>query len=145
MRSNDKFAELFVLDPRAGTLRKVMRADNPDIAAMHIAGCCKELNDSILCVYRENGNVRLRVDDETFDFDEITVFWREDDYGNRTLRLSSGKQVVYEAKYRIDDVDELCIDMVPMLEEDDVDFGLFLYQIFLDKDRRSRIYPPASR
>ena len=49
-------------------------------------------------------------------------------------------ELVYQAKYRIDNIDELCLDMVPFVEEDAVDFGRFLYEVFVDTDRRSRIW-----
>jgi len=140
IQSSDSFDELYLLDPQTEKLTKFLKSENPELASLRTRGLCRELNGSMLCLYRQEGNLLLRVEDRTFPFDEAAVSWNKDRHGKRTLRLYRGDELVYQAKYRIDNIDELCLDMVPFVEEDAVDFGRFLYEVFVDTDRRSRIW-----
>jgi len=94
----------------------------------------------VLILYREADVLHLRLDDTDFELtDDTRIELSRGDVN--VLTAVRGGTVLFSLKYQPPVIEPpLEIDPTPFVEEEHFDFGLFVYNIMRDVDRRSRIY-----
>lgn len=141
LQSNDYFDQLAELDPGTGIYRLLSRKQNPELTTRPPAGGYSMVDGTMLCLYRIEGVLYLRVGDREFKLtDDVTsTLTREDKNG--VFRLVQGSNVLFVFKYLLP-VHEvsLSLDPTPFIEEEDFDFLLFVHNVLTETGRRHGIY-----
>jgi hypothetical protein len=135
----DKWSTLGLLDHPTGSLREALKSEIPELSAVRTRGHYSRLGGQVISVFRTDGILYIASDQALIPFDDkVTI---EFDRGpTRVLRVSRDKEAEIDIRYRLQDVDNLVLTVDPFTHEEDFDFGLFLYKLYLDKPRRERIY-----
>ncbi len=139
--SFDRYSEVRHFDPATGALSaaEILPAGTPAATQGHYS----RLDDTLVVLYRDGGEVFLRIG---------STLIRVDDSTSVTCRHVEGRQMLEVTDSTTgDDVTRLEYtlpspivspedDPTPFAEPEDFDFGLFISNVANDPGRRSRIY-----
>jgi hypothetical protein len=142
LQSKDRFDSLAELDVTTGAVSWISRSGVGEVAWEEIYGSFSCLAGRLVMLYRLEGVLRLRIDELTFLLTGIHSLDRML-LGENMARLTlfEGDTSIFSMTYRRPEVfPPLALDPTPFVEEEDFDFGLFLYNVLNDPGRRARIY-----
>jgi hypothetical protein len=142
LESHDRFDELVELEPTTGQLRWYSKQDSPNMAARPIHGSFSQLDAHRVFLYRQTDVLHLRVDDTDVELtDDAHVELVRGDTNVLTVVRSDVPILCLEYKpYVADEIDRWRMYMSPFIEEEHFDFGLFVWEVTQNADRRSAIY-----
>jgi hypothetical protein len=144
LQSQDKFDDLAVLEPDTGQLTWYSKEQTPDLASHPIAGHIAYLNGHMLALYRDTGVLHFRIDDNDFALTRQTRIELARGDVN-ILKVVRDDVMLLEWTYKPPIIEPpLDMDPTPFVEEEDFDFGLFVYNVTKDAGRRNRIYSGAA-
>jgi hypothetical protein len=142
LESYDRFDDLVELEPTTGQVRWYSKRDNPNMATLPIQGAVSQLNGHMVFLYREADVLHFRVDDIDIELTEDTRI--ELIRGNtNVLTMLRGDAPIFRLEYKpyvADEIDKWRMYLNPFIEEEDFDFGLFVYNVLKDPRRRADIY-----
>ncbi|WP_328395179.1 hypothetical protein OHS70_08185 [Streptomyces sp. NBC_00390] len=134
VRSFDRPAEWALFDPKTGELGPRQRGDTADGAGVY-----GEPAGVLVVLYRERGVLRLRLGKQDFVADgELEVHYMRE--GGRRVLTVGGTTLGYAAPDSAADAAE--DPMLPFLEGERSDLGLFVVDVLGDPARMHTIYRP---
>lgn len=142
LQSMDRFDDLAELNTSTGQISWFSRRADPTAASRPVRGHIAQLQGRTLCLYREAGILHFRVDDIDIELTEDTCIELVRGKTN-VLTVLRGDVPIFCLEYRpymADETDKWRMYLDPFIEEEDFDFGLFVYNTVKDVDRRDRIY-----
>ena len=137
------FKELSLFDPRT---RRLFPTEEEYDYATNISGRYSNVDDELIALYREDGRLRLLLNDRVYDFDQLrftvlskrkTVVGYEIRW-TREVLVDLCNQCVYRRQYN-NFCEEFVDDDMLMIEPEDFDFYLFLRNVSRDSGRKERI------
>lgn len=140
LQSHEKSDRVAEFDPSSGKLEEFSRSKDLQRASQDPVGSYGKVGTKTVILYREGGNLLLRIDGRDFDLAQHTV--RITRIGStRRVRLLRCLSTVSEWEYQVPVLEPpLSHDPTPFIEEEDFDYGLFLENISRDIARQSRLY-----
>ncbi len=142
LESYDRFDDLVELEPNTGQLYWYSKRDNPNMAARPVHGSFARLDTHLVFFYRQADVLHLRVDD--------TDIQLTDDTGielvrgeTSTLMVVCGNVPIICLDYKshvTDEIDQWRMYLNPFIEEEHLDFGLFVWEVMQNAEQRSIIY-----
>lgn len=147
LESYDRFDDLVELDPTTGHMRWYSRHDNPDMAVLPICGAVSQLDGHMVFLYREADILHFRVDDTDIELTDDTRIELVRSNMN-ILTVLRNDVPLLRLKYKpyvADGTDKWRMYLNPFIKEEHFDFGLFVYNVVKDVDRRDRIYRSVER
>ncbi|HKZ78760.1 MAG TPA: hypothetical protein VJ124_10690 [Pyrinomonadaceae bacterium] len=141
LQSQDDFDKVAELDRNTGEYRFLSKKKHPEIAAIPMSGGCSVVNGTMVCLYRTEGVLYLRVGAQEFKLtDDVTAkIAREDKY--RVFELLRNGNLLVNFKYASASFEvPLELDPTPFIEDEDFDFFLFVHNVLKQTGRRQRVY-----
>ena len=141
LQSNDRFDELVEFDRDSGSYELLSSEENPKLSGVRIAGSYSRFGQTMVSLYRANGNLFLRIGDQEFEITADVYSTIEEDAGQRIFRLFHKEALSIAFKYSTP-VTEVPTqsDPTPFVEEEHFDFLLFVHHVLVQPDRRDRVY-----
>jgi hypothetical protein len=141
LQSHDRYNDLVELDTSTGHLVRHYRRDDPDLGRSLIQGHYCEMDGQMIFLYRQDDQLHLRINDSDMELgDDIQISFLKGVEKN-TLILQRGRDHLLEWTYSSPTISpDLDIDPTPFVEEEDHDFGLFVYNVLTNYSRKARIY-----
>ena len=142
LQSMDRFDSMAVLDSDTGQISWFSRSKPSTLPSGSVRGGIVELQQRTLCLYRREGALHFRVDDEDFALtEETSVSLVHVNETTNTIMLFRGEDLLFAWTYQRPVIDPpLRYDPTPFVEEEDFDFCLFVYNVANDPGRKARIY-----
>jgi len=136
----------FYLDRATGGFEEFSPSENPDQARLQINGHFSHLDGKTVALYRDDEVLYFRADHQEIRMtDETRVEWQELPIKEKKIRLHlcilRGESVLFDWVYTHPPY--LSPSWNPIAigsEEEDFDFGLFVYNVNNDSGRKRRIY-----
>ena len=143
LQSRDVFERLASLQPESNQVTWFARQPG-----MHysIQGTIAEVGDYLCFLYRQDGVLHFRANDEDFILDEgVSVQLRDMIKDHKQLSIHRDDSQLFALEYRVPEpIPPLDQDPTPFVEEEDYDFCLFVYNVANSKNRRETIYHAQS-
>lgn len=111
--------------------------ETENVENLILSGFAERLCQSHIGFFEYKNDIYFFVSDERFKLNEKSQFEHQPLGKTRKLTLIIDKSVKKVIEYKIPELLE--DDFTPFVEEEDFDFGLFLKNIFSDKERISRV------
>ncbi len=130
------FDDLLMLDPKTGiaTLRSRKDETKPESFNGHFV----TYGGSHVCLYRWNDKLVFRLGESAYDVPADATAIVEEIGKSKTLRIVVGDSEICRWTYPKPETD--IIDCLRYTDEEDSDFGLFVYNVINDKARQGRMY-----
>lgn len=140
LASQERYNILAEVDPATGKFELFTRPADKNLYTVH--GYYSELDGHIFMLYRYDKLLYFRVDDEVFTLtDDIGIQLESRDQFNNRLIVKQNDRKVFEITYRRPVVDPpLSLDPTPLISEEDFDFGLLVFNVAKDPERKSRYF-----
>lgn len=142
LESHDKFDDLVELEPTTGQLCWYSKRDNPNMAIRPIHGSFAQLDTHLVFLYRQAGVLHFRVDDTDIELTDDTCVELIRGETNVLIVKRDNVRLLYLVykPYVTDEIDQWRMYMNPFIEEEHFDFGLFVWEVTQNTERRSTIY-----
>ena len=146
LQSTDRFDSISALDADTGRISWFSRSEDSTLPSGPVQGHIAELQQRTLCLYRREGSLHFRVDDEDFELtEETSVRLVRENEATNAIMLFRGEDLLFSWTYQRPAIDPpLKYDPIPFIEEEDFDFCLFVYNVANNPDRKERIYTETS-
>lgn len=141
LQSNDRFDEMAQFDPATGNYRLLSRKANRELVAGPITGSYSLVGQTLLALYRQNGDLFVWIGDRTFPVADTVSSTLTVEGAQKVFRLLDNERLIAILKYSppVRDV-PIELDPTPFVEEEDFDFVLFLHHVLTEPGRRKRVY-----
>jgi hypothetical protein len=136
LKSNEQYDELLELEPETGFATS--RSRKPGTAREAIQGHFVKTPESFACLYRWKDRLVFRHDNVAYEIPTGAVATLVAVGPFNVLRVMSGNTELCSWAYPKPQTD--FIDALRWVDEEDMDFGLFVRNVINDKDRQDRIY-----
>jgi hypothetical protein len=141
LQSQDKFDELVELNTTTGQVEWYSKHANPLMCVRPIQGHFSQFGEQMVFFYREGGTLHLRVDDADVELDDNTQIALDQHTNFSVLKVMRFGKVIYEWRYTSPVIyPPLEADPTPFVEEEQFDFGQFVYNVMHTTHRRNTIY-----
>lgn len=143
LQSHDKYDELALFDPITGYLALHSKGATPVLSSLPPRGHFSKVDHHMVILYRDDDSLHLRVDKSDVVLDQrCTASLLRGD--RQVLTIQRDGNTILSLDYARPAIDPP-LDMDPTwTEEQDFDFGLFVYNVLKNADRRARIYTAVS-
>lgn len=139
--SHDRFEDLIELNLETGRFDFSSRSDRPDLAHQPVHGTYAALDSRNVFFYRQEGVLHLRTDEADIELTDDTIIEFEQGWMNALVVLRADRPVLrLEYRARKDDVDQWRQYLNPMIEDEHLDFGQYIYEVMSDSKRRNAVY-----
>lgn len=142
LESFDRFDDLIEFEPTTGQMVWLSKHESPTVAVRPIQGIVSRLDDHLVILFRENNVLYLWVDDLRVELTNATHVELEVG-SNNVLTIERNEMPIvrleYEA-YVADETDQWRMYLDPFVQEDHLDFGLFLFNALNDPEKRNTVY-----
>lgn len=145
LESFDRFDDLIEFEPTTGQMVWLSKRENPAVAVRPIQGILSRLDGHLVILFRENHRLYLQVDDLRVELTNDARVELEIGSKNVLFIVRSELPLVrleYEA-YVADKTDQWRMYLDPFIQDDHIDFGLFLYNTLNDLQKRDAVYTAA--
>lgn len=140
LESNDEFDQLAEFDLGTATIQFWSRKQHPELAES-IVGCFSRINATIVSLYRIGGVLYLRIGDREFELTDDVSSELESKGKNREFRLRRGQDILVTHMYLAPEPEiPRNIDPTPGVEEEHIDFLLFVHNVLTEPGRRYRVW-----
>ncbi len=145
---NYHYDKMAILETESGNFFEFSRIDRPDLAKLVKTPCeglFSYVDNRLICFYYPNPrqNVRLKVDNDLIeiDYDDKVLLEKKSETQN-LFKIQKGEKTVFSLVYNRPIIDPLLgfHQMVSMVEEEDFDFLLIIYNIFNEPGRKDRFF-----
>lgn len=142
LESHDRYDDLVELEPITGQLCWYSRRDNPNIAVRPICGSFARLDTHLVLLYRQADMLHLRVDNTDTELTDDTCIELVRGETNVLMVVRDNVPILcLEYKPHVtDEIDQWRMYLNPFIEEEHLDFGLFVWEVVQNAERRSAIY-----
>lgn len=144
LRSFSDYAILVEFDPVNAVAKKISPSGRASSRAdWNVCGVFGELAGALVSLYRAKGVIYLQIDGDAYLLDENVSVSYQKSASTCSLAVKSllpdgkGCRVDYPAPEVIGAVGE---DPTPFVDEEDFDFGLMIFNVASDAERRWRMY-----
>ncbi len=140
IRCANSSSELAEFEPQTGKITVCSGEQLASPAPRPVRGSFARLDDHMVVLYRYEGQLHLRIDASDIELTQDTR--AEFTKGSRNrLRVVRAGLVLFALSYKPRRLQPpLDADMTPFVEEEDFDFGLFVYNVLNEQKRRERVY-----
>jgi hypothetical protein len=140
LQSMDNYDITADFDPSDGSLREMKKSQSSNTAAGKISGSYARLNGNLITIYRNGENLHVSFDSNDVEIrDSVKIFLDRGDLNVISLVENGIPILSFSYKSPLHDLPEDQFD-VSFSEKEDFDFGLFLYNVISNPERRDRIY-----
>lgn len=143
LQSHDRYDDVLLLDCSSGQLTERSRAKSPELAGYPVRGHFTRSEGQLILFYRRQGELHFALGgaDVVITPETVVTLYQDATKGVHRLDvvpLAEGRlQWTYEAP-------EICppleSDPTAFVEREQFDFGLFVFNVTNDPERRRRIY-----
>ena len=141
LQSKDEFDSLAELDLLTGQLTWHSKQTNPDLAKRPSCGSISHVQGRVMALYAIDGNLHFWIDKEDFILaDDVEVDFERLRNGSNHIRLLHDKTVLFDWMYEQPVIEpRLGVDTTAFVDEEDFDFGLFVFNVLNDIGRYTRL------
>ncbi len=145
LESFDRFDDLIEFEPTTEQMVWLSKHASPTSAVRPIQGIVSRLDDHLVILFRENNVLYLWVDDLRVELTNATHV--ELEVGSKNVLTIERNEtpivrLEYDA-YAADETDEWRMYLDPFIQDDHLDFGLFLFNALKDPEKRNAVYGVA--
>jgi len=133
--NKDIYDKVLMLDLSNKSIKEISRKKlNSDIVE---SGFYSHLSNKTIGLYRNNNSIYFFENKFTIQITSDITAEFEAFRRRRILKILSNNEIVYRIKYKVKNSieDE---DFTPFIDEEDFDFGLFIYNIINSTDRQKK-------
>lgn len=145
LESFDRFDELIEFEPNTGQLVWLSKRENPALAVGSIQGIVSRLAGHLVILFRDNNVLYLWVDDLRVELTHDTRVELKVGSTNVLTVVRNETPIVrleYDA-YVADETDQWRMYLDPFVQDDQLDFGLFLNNALNDPEKQDVVYKVA--
>ena len=141
LQSKDEFDSLAELDIPTGQLTWHSKQSSPDLARSPICGSISRAHGRITALYALDGNLHFWIDKEDVVLtDDVVVEFKRLQNGSNHIRLVRDETILLDWIYERPVIEPpLEIDTTAFVDEEDFDFGLFVFNVMNDIGRYTRL------
>ena len=145
LESFDRFDDLIEFEPTSGQMVWFSKRQSPTVAVRPIQGIVSRLDGHLVILFRENNVLYLLVDDLRVELTNDThVELRVGTKNVLTIERNEVPILRLEYKaYLADETDQWRMYLDPFIQDDHLDFGLFLFNALKDPEKRNAVYGVA--
>lgn len=146
LQSKNKYHRLASLDIVSGRIEWRHRNKDFDPPIQSLQGSIGKIGKHILCLYKYDDVLHFRVDTKDFELTkDVTIGIENLRCRRRRLSiLKNGREIFEFTYFRPINPIPLSLDPTPHIEEEDFDFGLFVYNVANDSQRRAVLFQAQS-
>lgn len=143
MQSRDTFDERAVFNPRTNEFSKFSKAGRQDLAKSQISGFYSYFNNRLICFFLYNRNFVFKYDDELIELgDDTKVLLEIGDNNQNHFRIQKSGEIRFSVTYTRPALTPplSAHQFFSMVEEEDFDIFLLIYNICNSSEREERIF-----
>jgi len=136
----DRFDDICELDLASGRFLRHSKREHPSFTSQLLQGSVSRLGEHLVSLYRHDDELYLRVDATDYELTDNTSVELHRGQNNVLTIRRQGTPILSIAYARSQLDPPIDTALTPFVEEEDFDFGLFVYTVVKDKGRKNRIY-----
>ncbi len=144
LQSKEQFNQFAKLNIDTGEAQYENKSNLTENEKIIFSGTFSEVDNEVVFFFRHDGQLFIKIKDETFLIDDNTASsWeiRKSNTIYAVFTISERGKVIYEKKYRPFPSEKVIKDdLTAFVDEEDYDFFVFINSVLNSKERRTDIY-----